>query len=238
MDHYERTTQLKPVAATLAPTTILVISCFRAQTFEDATRSLVLVGLTAGFHLVAMRKVRDRGNTVQKTLWSEWGGNPTARQLRWSEGSEPAVTRLHRRIQHMTGVPLPTKAEEERNPTDADDVYLDAVAQMRERTRDKERYPRVYVELVQYGTARNFYGLKKIALSIAAIVLTISVLGIIASLTGLTGWPLWPLAISAISSAVIASAWILIITRQYVRTAAERYANALLSTAEEPQPTS
>lgn len=234
MDHYERTTQLKPVAATLAPISVLVVSCFRAQTFEDATRSLILVGLAAGFHLVAMRKVRDRGNTVQTTLWEDWGGNPTAQRLRWSGGSISAIERLHRRVQHMTGVTLPTRAEEELDPTDADEVYLDSVAQMRERTRDKERYPRVYAELVQYGTARNFYGLRRFALSIAAIVLTLSVLGIIAGSIGLAGWPLWPLVVSSISSALIAAAWISIITHQYVRVAAERYADALLATAEEP----
>ncbi|MBG6192175.1 hypothetical protein IWX64_003145 [Arthrobacter sp. CAN_A212] len=137
----------------------------------------------------------------------------------------------------MSGVSLPTEAMEERDPMDAEEAYLDAVAQMRELTRNKERYPRVYVELVQYGTARNFYGLRRFALSVAASVLLISVLGIIVASIGVTGWPLWPLVVSGICSAFLGTAWISIITRQYVRTAAERYADALLATAEEPQPT-
>ena len=137
----------------------------------------------------------------------------------------------------MTGVALPTAKVEAADPAEADDVYEDAVARMREMTRDHARFPRVYSELVQYGTARNLYGMRPTGLSVAAIVfLAVAVLAALTVLQVLTvSW--WSLGVAGAGALILGAVWLLRITPSYVRPAADRYADALLGTANEPDAT-
>lgn len=233
-DRYERTTQLKPAVWALAPLTLLVVLLVRVQSLGDLTRSALLLVAAAGVHLIVMRLVRDRGGDVQKTLWKGWGGSPTVQRLRWADNKKGEVIRLHRRVQAMTGVELPKTKDEARDPEAADDVYDDAVARLRELTRSQDAYPRVYSELILYGAARNLYGLKPLGIVLAALVFLTSAVGVGLSVVGLTGWAWWPLVISGCWAAIVTSVWLLIITPSYVRRAADRYADALLSTPHEP----
>ena len=238
MDHsYERATQLGPAMTVLAPVTIFALALVRAGSAEDLIRSGAGIAVTAGLHLIVMRTVRDRGGVVQRRLWRDWGGSPTVQRLRWSGQPARAVERLHRRVRSMTGVALPSAEEEAADPADADDVYKDAVARMREMTRDHARFPRVYSELVQYGTARNLYGMRPAGLSVAAVVLVlVAVLAALMLLQVLTvNW--WSLGIAGAGALILGSIWLLRITPAYVRPAADRYADALLGTANEPTAT-
>ena len=137
----------------------------------------------------------------------------------------------------MTSVALPSAEEEAAEPADADDVYADAVARMREMTRDHAQVPRVYSELVQYGTARNLYGMRPSGLTVATAVLVVVVvlaaLGFLQALT--VSW--WSLGIAGTGALVFGAIWLLRITPAYVRPAADRYADALLGTANEPTAT-
>lgn len=234
MDGYERTTQLGPVLLAAAPLTITALLCFRIQSIEGLIRSIIVLALAAGLHLVLMRLVRDRGNAVQEELWLAWGGSPTIQRLRWRTGGESKTSRLHGRVEAMTGIPLPNAASETQDPDAADEVYEDALLRMRELTRDQDRYRRVYRELLQYGTARNLYGLKPLGLTIAAITFILAVTGSTLVAAGITGWPLWPLISAGTAALVFSAVWTLAITPGYVRKPAERYAHALLATAVEP----
>jgi len=238
MDHsYERATQFGPAMTVLAPVTIVALALIRTDSAEDLIRSGVGVVVTAGLHLIVMRTVRDRGGVVQERLWRDWGGSPTVQRLRWSGHPARAVERLHRRVHSMTGVALPTADEEVDDPAGADDVYEDAIARMREMTRDHSRFPRVYSELVQYGTARNLYGMRPTGLSVAAAVLAfVAVLAALTVLQALAvNW--WSLGIAGTGALTLGAVWLLRITPAYVRPAADRYADALLGAANEPTAT-
>lgn len=134
----------------------------------------------------------------------------------------------------MTGVSLPDADAESRDGATADEIYDDAVLRMRELTRDRERYPRVYSELLQYSTARNLYGLKPLGLSLASTTFVVALSGICLIHAGIVGWPWWPSIASGATAFLIGSIWIFAITPGYVHTAAKRYAEALLATAAEP----
>lgn len=238
VDHsYERATQLGPAMTVLAPVTILTLALIRTGSAEDLIRSGAGIAVAAGLHLIVMRTVRDRGAVVQQRLWRDWGGSPTVQRLRWSGQPAIAVERLHRRVSSMTSVALPGAEEEAADPADADDVYEDAVARMREMTRDHARFPRVYSELVQYGTARNLYGMRPAGLSIAvAVLVSVAVLAALTVLQILTvSW--WSLGIAGAGALILSAMWLLRITSAYVRPAADRYADALLGTANEPTAT-
>lgn len=235
VDEYERATQLGPAAAVLAPISVLAVVIIRADDLTSIVRSIVGVLAAAGFHLVAMRLVRDRGNIVQQRLWNSWGGNPAVQRLHWSSRTDATtVERLHRRVQATTKVQLPTRSEEEADLGAAQEAYTDAVARLREMTRDHGRYPRVWSELKQYGTARNLYGAKPAGLVVAAAVLAASLIMVGASLThhwSVRWW--WPAIAGAVALA-IGVVWFAFITPVFVQTAAERYSDALLAVPEEP----
>lgn len=218
----------------LAPITIFALALIRTGSTEDLIRSGAGIAVTAGLHLIVMRTVRDRGGVVQQRLWRDWGGSPTVQRLRWSGQSARVVERLHRRVYSMTGVALPTAKLEAADPAEADDLYEDAVARMREMTRDHARFPRVYSELVQYGTARNLYGMRPTGLIVAATMfIAVAVLAALTVLQVLTvNW--WSLAVAGAGALTLGAVWLLRITPSYVRPAADRYADALLGTANEP----
>lgn len=218
----------------LAPVTALILAFVQTDTVEEVLRSAVSVIVGAGAHLIVMRAVRDRGNSVQPKLWTMWGGSPTIDRMRWAGNRPKDIDRLHRRIQHMTGVMLPRADDEAAAPADADDTYNDAALRLREMTRDHSRYPRVYAELVQYGTARNLLGAKTLGVTAAVAVLAIA--GILAVLAHRNmidvNW--WSLPLTIGTAAIVLVIWVVRITPEYVRPAAARYADALVSVANEP----
>lgn len=220
--------------AVLAPVSLVIVVFLRVSSIDSIVRSLIGIALTAGLHLIVMRTVRDRGNNVQRRLWRDWGGHPTAQRLRWREHRAAEIQQLHRRVESMTGVKLPTAADERDDPLEADDVYEDAVGRMREMTRDHARFPRVYSELLQYGTARNLYGAKPygLAAASAALVAATSLAIVTATTTVAVSW--WSIAIAAIGALVMLAIWLFRISPDYVRPASDRYADALLATANEP----
>ncbi|TDL45289.1 hypothetical protein [Microbacterium oleivorans] len=227
--NYERTTQFVPATLTLVPLSVLVIVAFDSDDLATTIRSIVTASLAAGLHLVIMRIVRDRGNKVQPQLWESWGGNPAESKLRWGHGSDDDTRLLHSRVRAATGVKLPTRSQQDARPDQASAAYSEAVANLRERTRDHDAYPRVWSELLQYGSARNLYAVRPIAFIIAG---GASVTGIgLAILSALNEWdkPSWLFAATAGFSLLWALGWAAAVTPRYVRTAADRYADALLS---------
>ncbi|PZE67362.1 hypothetical protein DEJ27_12115 [Curtobacterium sp. MCPF17_018] len=133
----------------------------------------------------------------------------------------------------MTGVQLPDASAEADSTADANEIYEDAVARLREMTRDHDRFPRVWSELKQYGAARNMYGAKHVALGVAGVSVLLS-----AGMTAASWLSLWNVSwimpvIAGVLDIMIAIAWLLIVTPQYVRVASDRYSDALLEVPNE-----
>ncbi|NRG41174.1 hypothetical protein HRK28_09590 [Rathayibacter sp. VKM Ac-2835] len=233
MDRYQRTTQLVPAAAAVAPLSFATVVTFR---WEHLPPSIVTCLATAGFHLVIMRLIRDKGNKVQDRLWKKWGGHPTALRLRWSSATDhQAHTELHRRVQTMTGTKLPKAAAERANPAQADATYERAVARLREMTRDRTRYHRVFSELLEYSTARNLLGVKPWGLTISIGVLALAAGAAVTNTLGLTDFSWLPMILSGAGALASSALWTAIITPAYVKRPAARYAEALLNAAAGPQ---
>ena len=188
----------------------------------DATSGVI--GLVVGaVGVVVCAAVRNRGLALQSPLWSLWGGAPTTRRLRFGEGDPGVVSRLHFQVETATGNSLPDRAEEEVDPEAADERYAQAVTILRERTRGDGFAP-LAAENAEYGFRRNCLGIKPFAVSIAAAV------GITSLALGLTEGAIRFWLDSAVSFGLLI-AWLTLVSPEWVRFAAELYADRLFEAA-------
>ena len=131
----------------------------------------------------------------------------------------------------MTREPLPNAREEEDDPEDADHRYGEAVAVLRERTRDAKRFRLVFDENAEYGFRRNALGLRSLALIIAGAVFCLSVIFFAASDVSLASrserW-----ATTAVLAVGLLLYWLRVANEDWVRRSAERYADRLFEAIE------
>jgi len=132
----------------------------------------------------------------------------------------------------LVGIRIPTVAEEHANPGQADQVYETCVAVLRGKTRNREKFPLVFVENCNYGFCRNLWGLKPLGLplaiggTIAVAVLIVTQIGAHDPVSALT------VLLGAANLALLAL-WLFWITPRLVRIPAEAYADRLLETIED-----
>jgi hypothetical protein len=159
-------------------------------------------------------------------LWAEWEGPPTTQRLRW-RGPTPkgAQQRRHSLLEGLISEPLPSEAEENANPTEADRRYEIAVAALRDLTRDASRFNLVAEENAEYGFRRNCFGLRLLAGVVALLVLAVSGILIFVASHGQFFIPLGVAVLSLIF-------WIGVVRASWVWVAADRYAVRLLETVE------
>jgi len=173
---------------------------------------------------------RDRGKLKEGWLYERWGGKPTTVMLRHRDSplDPAALARLHDALGRATGVPAPSKRKEAGSPADADKVYEEYARYLRDTTRDKEKFPRVFDELVNYGFRRNLWGLKPLGIALAAAAGAAAVVAV----WWHRGQDHQPLAggAAALALAVLAG-WVFWINPAWVRIAAQAYAERLIEVA-------
>lgn len=181
---------------------------------------------------------RDAGYRKQHQLWERWGGAPTTQFLRHrNETFNPVLRqRYHERLASLCpNVTIPSPEDEEQDPEAADQVYQACVRHLIAKTRDRERFPLVFKENVNYGFRRNLWGMKP--------------LGIMTSVTSTVavGSQLWQhrsglasapaeLVVGAAVTLALLGIWVLWVTPDWVRIPANAYAERLLEASEELQP--
>jgi hypothetical protein len=220
LDAYTRKARLAPAVLAGLPALVLLIAAALKPTAESSQAAALIAALT----LLICSVVRDRGRRIEPELWRAWGGPPTTARLRWLSPEETAATHsLHERVTATTGIALPDPPSEANAPEQADRDYEHAVLVLRERTRDTTAFPLVFAENAEYGFRRNLLGLRPLALAGTAITLVASI-ALIAS-----GNPRYaaPAAVALSAAAV----WWRLIRPDWVRLAAERYADRLLGAA-------
>jgi hypothetical protein len=228
LDAYTRKARFGP--ALLAAVPALAVIGASALSTESTVK--VIGGAAGAVALAVCGLVRDRGRELEPDLWARWGGGPTVRRLRWrdAEDEEP-VRRLHERLNALLDHPLPDARTEAEDPAAADRRYDEAVAALRERTRDPSRYRLVFAENAEYGFRRNAFGLRPLALAIAVAALALSVgLFIGSGGDGSERATRWGLA--AAVAAGLFLYWWLVVTPHWVRRSAELYADRLLQAIE------
>ncbi|MFE9308143.1 hypothetical protein ACFYM5_10630 [Streptomyces sp. NPDC006706] len=160
LDEYERRARLVPGLLAIFPLAILlsVLSLRQLPTVSYAMGAVALIGTP----VVVADIVRQRGRKAEKALWDNWGGPPTTMWLRLREPSENEVRRdlWRKAVAEVSGVELLSLRAERANPSRADQAITTAVDQLRDRTRDMERFKLLFNENRNYGFTRNLYGVR------------------------------------------------------------------------------
>jgi hypothetical protein len=236
LDAYDRKARLYPAAAAILPLSFLAVVLFAQSEWWHGLVGLVVAG---GLHVAVISFVRDLGVAKQSALWESWGGPPTAVKLRWANATNDVLHGKHlAAVQRATGVTMPSRSQEQTDPTAAEDAYEAAVHILREKTQKAADYPRVKTEVTNYGYRRNLYGCRPLGIGVA-ILAVIAELGLtfLVSRDALDLSPYLLLAGVGVSVATLA-VWIFWITPEFVRRDADRYAEALIAAASTVPPAS
>src|SRR5579884_1528525 len=147
-DLYSRRARLMPAALAAAPAIVLL----GGGIWRPSGAASVIAIVLGSIGILICGVVRAAGRRLEPGLWASWGGAPTTRTLRWTDSANRAATwRLHHRLARSVGHQLPTESEEAADPADAELRYSEAVAALRELTRDRDRFPLVSDEVAEYG---------------------------------------------------------------------------------------
>ena len=122
---------------------------------------------------------------------------------------------------------MPSAAEEEADPQAADARYDDALADVRQRTRDREQFPLVFEENANYGFRRNMLGLRPWGLAVSLVSLAVSIALLVFS-SGSFGERAARWCLPAAVALLLAAFWWGAVTPAWVRVPAEAYAERLI----------
>src|SRR5262249_16846999 len=187
--------------------------------------------ILAALPFVAIRIARAAGRARQGALYAAWGGIPTTAMLRYRDTRiNPQTKRIFRERLGRLGAsfPIPEEDEEQRDPAGADIKIGAAMDEICKRAKAKG-IKAVHRENINYGAARNAYGLKPFGL--ATCLISVAILAIIVALRG----GFLPTALEVVVGMVIliiVGAWIFGCTGDKVRHHGEAYALALFEAIE------
>lgn len=229
MDAYDRKARLYPAACVIFPCTFFAAACASLPSWWTG---LAALAAAAGLHVPVVLAVRDLGAGEQPGLWKSWGGAPTMVRMRWSSTENDMLHQARLGdIERATGIVMPSRVREAADPAAADQAYEAAAERLRHMTRDEDQFPLVKVELTNYGYRRNLYGCRHLgALTAAAMTVLETVALILCTLDYLqlsVGLVILSLAVSLACLA----AWRFVVTSEFVRRDADRYASALINAA-------
>ena len=230
LDKYSFQARLRPALLALFPL-FLTIAVSVPALYEQA-KSLLSLAIACGVIVAFTHIARIRGRRIQEQLIKEWGGLPSTLWLRHDDENLEAETkkRYHKFLQNnVPNWKAPTPGEELVDQSNADSKYGSAVRWLLEHTRDTKKFPLIFTENISYGFRRNALGLKPI--------------GILLSLASIasSAWQLYGMNLDLIFanhsaqfgvgliSFVMFLWWCCIVTRSWVRDAADAYAKALLA---------
>lgn len=228
-DSYGRKARLFPAFLTALP--LFAVAAAYTPLFELGSEHIVWAVVAAAAMYFLADAARRRGKKLEKTLVAKWGGYPSKLMLRHSDSTVDRHTkaRYHRRAEALVeGLSMPTNAEEQADPAEADSRYESVVRYLLANTRDASKFNLLLRENITYGFRRNLYSLKPVALLL---------------LFGCAFVPVYNAKDEALlgqlpqQSELILFAfllvnfvmWVALVTRQSVREAADEYARQLLT---------
>lgn len=168
---------------------------------------------------------RNPGKAKEAELFRKWGGKPSIQKLRHRSATRLAwvsTERIFARLSAEVGFSCPTKADEEADPVSADEVYEAFVDHMKEATRGDRI---LHSENISYGFSRNLWAMKAPGIGICLI----GILGAVAGgfIASDTETMVQAAAVTLIDTALL-TWWLFRINEDWVRVAAEAYADRLV----------
>ena len=225
---YETYARAFPIYITIAPI-VLVLFPILPEGFDwklEGASAIVLLPLS----YLCKQIGGDFGKKREKALWDKWGGPPTTRLLRHynSEFNSKTRDRIHTKLRSL-GLYIPSQDEQNQNPQRADNSYESCVDELRRRTRDSKRFPRVFQELKNYGFRRNIFALKPYGIILTSLSFLICLIMIYHDWS--TGKQSGSTIVPCFINFGLILVWLLFFTEKAVRLTADRYARFLLEAA-------
>jgi hypothetical protein len=215
LDLYERKARLAPALLASLPLALLFVS-FGAKQWQWAA---VGVAAEAAAVIPLAELARDRGKSLQRTLWAEWGSSPLARLLADEASTTARMARdyIHR---HFPGLAMTTGAQaaESSNP----ELYEAVGEILRHHVRGVPGREVVAAENRSYGFQRNLLGMQSIGIGVSLV----SAAAALALLIGLgnagSGWS------GVCTSLGLLTFWLVYPSELRVQQSGERYAEAVI----------
>lgn len=237
IDRYVWKARIRPVVLALLPFALPAAAV--APEWANGGRLWALVQL-AGVLLLAEPLGRARGKRIEQELFTTWGGKPSVQLLRWSGPmNRTQLVYLRTRVQEIVGrsLRLPSEEEERDDLAKADEVYETVGTVLRARARALAGTGLLAEHNCEYGFRRNALGLRRWALTAAA-------LGA-AGLAGAVAWAaaagagidagqvvLW--SALAVTDLALFTFWYATVRPGWVESAAWEYARQLYETVNIP----
>ena len=235
MDAYDLQARFAPMGFVLLPLALVAFVAIPGLGATKIVAGSIAFILLAAFSFVATRMARAAGRARQDALYASWGGIPTTAMLRFRDPRlSVQVKRVHRERLARLGAsfPIPDEAEEARDPGGADGKIGAAMDEIRRRAKERG-LKRVHRENINYGAARNAFGLRPFGIAACGFALLV-----LAGLVALRGG-FQPSAAEVIVGAatfLIALAWIFGCTANKVRHHGEAYALEMFEAIETVAP--
>lgn len=229
-DAYTIQARLRPALLVALPGGLAVIAWFP----EKFVGWGLLVGIATSFGLTALlaQLGRDQGKKKESQLFESWGGKPTTLMMRHRSRHFDSNTlqRYHQKLAALLpDLHLPSSEEEKADPEGADQVYESCARFLRERSRDKKKFPLVFDENSSYGFRRNLWGMKPVGIGLA--IIGVLVCGVAIVWESFASIPAAAIGCLLVNLALLLW-WLLWVKPDWVRLVADAYAERLLAVCE------
>jgi hypothetical protein len=227
-DKYTYRARLLPSLLAFLPLAFAATVWFPGQ--EATWKVLGLIFVSSGLATLLSQFGRDLGKRKEAELFQRWGGVPTTRLLshRFARFDALTLGRYHTKLRTLLpDVEIPDLASERANPSGASEVYRSCTSFLLEKTRDQKTFPLVFAENVNYGFRRNLYGWKPIGLLLASLGIVSCALFASIHLRDEQSALIFAIAGLAVS-AMLLLLWLFVINPDWVRLAADTYAERLI----------
>jgi len=190
-----------------------------------ALSGLVALAVSVGMLQLLANLARDRGKSLEGTLFEQWDGMPSVRFFRHRDLTipSPAKIKYHAILSKASKIKSPSAKEEEQNPQQADEIYLSWSDFLRGKTRDTKKYSLLFKENIGYGFRRNLFGIRWFCVvsSLIGLGLTNAEVIVGEQATDIT------VAVSLLLS-VYAVVFLFVVNRAWVKVVADAYAKQLI----------
>ena len=233
MDTYDRRARLYPLLILLVPLGLGITSWIPVDfdTLKTLAGFAVALGLAAFMGQIA----RDQGKKKEPMLFGMWGGKPSATFLSYQRKQTNLTTlkRCHARLKELDeSLEFPNSEEgENANPDQNRIIYESASDLLVSATRDRAAFPLVFQENINYGFRRNVWGMKPSGVAIACMGIFLCTIKIRATLLK-SALLDQTAALGLIISAMLLTFWVIRVTPNWVKLAADAYARQLILSCE------
>lgn len=235
MDGYDLQARYAPFVFALLPAILVAIAMIPGLGQGKIVTGSFTFLVLAAIPLVGTRIARSAGRARQDALFAAWGGMPTTAMLRYRDTRvNPQTKKIFRERLSRLGAsfPIPDEDEERHDPEGSDVKIGAAMDEIRRRAKEKG-IKAVHRENINFGAARNAYGLKPFGL--ATCLLSMAILTITVAMRG--GFS--PTALDFVvgmTILIIAGGTLFGCTSEKVRHHGEAYALALFEAIETVAP--